>query len=83
MESIHGTWKLKITDASEYYISRAKLKRGATLTYLLVQMYYIISILASTRHVDNIDFKPVISKIKSLSVVVADKPLDSVEIIMY
>ena len=37
----------------------------------------------STRHVDNIDFKPVISKIKSLSVVLADKPLDSVEIIMY
>jgi len=37
----------------------------------------------STRHADNIDFKPVISKIKSLSVVLADKSYDSVEIIMY
>jgi len=38
MNQFHGTWKLKITDTSEYCTSRAKLKSEATLTYLLVQM---------------------------------------------
>ena len=74
----------KITNASEYYTSRAKLrKKYAKLSIgadVLQQIVCSIKIRrAPTRH-DNIDFKPIvtrISKIKSLSVVVADKAYDS------
>ena len=74
----------KITHASEYYTSRAKLrKKYAKLSIgadVLQQIVCSIKIRrAPTRH-DNIDFKPIvtrISKIKSLSVVVADKAYDS------
>ena len=76
----------KITHASEYYTSRAKLrKKYAKLSIgadVLKQIVCSIKIRrAPTRH-DNIDFRPVItriSKIKPLSVVVADKGYDSEE----
>jgi len=75
----------KITQASEYYTNRAKLRRKkyAKLSIgadVLQQIVCSIKIRrAPTRH-DNIDFSPMItkiSKIKSLSVVVADKAYDS------
>ena len=74
----------KITHASEYYTNRAKLrKKYAKLSIgadVLQQIICSIKIRrAPTRH-DNIDFKPIvtrISKIKLLSVVVADKAYDS------
>ena len=75
----------KITHASEYYTSRAKLRRKkyAKLSMgadVLQQIVCSIKIRrAPTRH-DNIDFAPIvtrISKIKTLSVVVADKAYDS------
>ena len=74
----------KITHASEYYTSRAKLrKKYAKLSIgadVLKQIVCSIKIRrAPTRH-DNIDFRLVItriSKIKPLSVVVADKGYDS------
>ena len=74
----------KITHASEYYTTRAKLrKKYAKLSIgadVLKQIICNIKIRrAPTRH-DNIDFKPVItkiSKIKLLSAVVADKGYDS------
>jgi hypothetical protein len=75
----------KITYASEYYTSRAKLrKKYAKLSIgadVLKQVICNIKIRRApvTRH-DNIDFKPIvtkISKIKKLSVVVADKAYDS------
>ena len=75
----------KITHASEYYTSRAKLRRkkyaklsmGADVLQQIVCSIKIRRVL--TRH-DNIDFAPIvtrISKIKPLSVVVADKGYDS------
>jgi hypothetical protein len=74
----------KITHSSEYYTTRAKLrKKYAKLSIgadVLKQIICNIKIRrAPTRH-DNIDFKPVItkiSKIKLLSAVVADKGYDS------
>ena len=74
----------KVTHASEYYTDRAKLrKKYAKLSIgadVLQQIICNIKVRrAPTRH-DNIDFKPIvtrISKIKSLSVVVADKAYDS------
>ena len=74
----------KTTHASEYYTTRAKLrKKYAKLSIgadVLKQIICNIKIRrAPTRH-DNIDFKPVItkiSKIKLLSAVVADKGYDS------
>jgi hypothetical protein len=75
----------KITYASEYYTKRAKLprKKYAKLSMgadVLKQIICNIKVRrAPTRH-DNIDFKPTItkiSKIKPLSVVVADKAYDS------
>ena len=75
----------KITHASEYYTSRAKLRRKkyAKLSMgadVLQQIVCSIKIRrAPTRH-DNIDFAPIvtrISKIKTLSVVVADKAYDN------
>jgi len=75
----------KMTHASEYYTSRAKLRRKkhAKLSIgadVLQQIICNIKVRrAPTRH-DNIDFGPIvtkISKIKPLSVVVADKGYDS------
>jgi hypothetical protein len=74
----------KITHASEYYTIRAKLrKKYAKLSIgadVLKQIICNIKVRrAPTRH-DNIDFRPMIiriSKIKPLSVVVADKGYDS------
>jgi hypothetical protein len=76
----------KITHASEYYSNRTKLrKKYAKLSIgadVLKQIICKIKIRrAPTKH-DNIDFKPIvtkISKLKSLSVVVADKGYDSEE----
>jgi hypothetical protein len=76
----------KITYASEYYTNRAKLrKKYAKLSIgadVLQQIICSIKIRrAPTRH-DNIDFSPMItkiSKIKRLSIVVADKAYDSEE----
>ena len=77
--------EFKITHASDYYTSRAKLRRKkyAKLSIgadVLKQIVCSIKIRrAPTRH-DNIDFAPSvtrISKIKPLSVVVADKGYDS------
>jgi hypothetical protein len=76
----------KITYASEYYTNRAKLRRKkyAKLSIgadVLQQIICSIKIRrAPTARHDSIDFKPIvtkISKIKSLSVVVADKAYDS------
>ncbi|HET9806048.1 MAG TPA: hypothetical protein VFP49_03980, partial [Nitrososphaeraceae archaeon] len=74
--------------ASEYYTDRAKLKRKkyAKLSLganVLKQIICKVKVrrAPTTRH-DNIDFKPIvtrISKIKSLSAVVADKGYDSEE----
>ena len=74
----------KITYASEYYTSRAKLrKKYAKLSIgadVLKQVICNIKIRrAPTRH-DNVDFNEMItkiSKIKKLSIVVADKAYDS------
>jgi hypothetical protein len=76
----------KITYASEYYTDRAKLRRKkyAKLSFgadVLKQIICKVKVrrAPTTRH-DNMDFKPIvikISKIKSLSVVVADKAYDS------
>jgi hypothetical protein len=75
----------KITHASEYYTNRAKLqKKYAKLSIgadVLEQIICKVKVrrAPTTRH-DNIDFKPIvirISKIKPLSVVVADKAYDS------
>ena len=77
----------KITHASEYYYTnRAKVrKKYAKLSIgadVLKQIICKVKVRrAPTRH-DNIDFKPVItriSKIKPLSAVVADKAYDSEE----
>ena len=82
------TTGFKITYASEYYTNRAKLRRKkyAKLSIgadVLKQIICKVKVrrAPTTRH-DNIDFKPIvtkISKIKSLSVVVADKGYDSEE----
>ena len=75
----------KITHASEYYTntSKSRRKKYAKLSIggdVLQQIICSIKIRrAPTRH-DNIDFQPIvtkISKIKSLSIVVADKAYDS------
>jgi hypothetical protein len=76
----------KIIHASEYYTNRAKLprKKYAKMSIgvdVLKQIICNIKVrrAPTTRH-DNIDFKPIvtkISKIKKLSVVVADKAYDS------
>ncbi|HEX5186755.1 MAG TPA: IS5 family transposase [Nitrososphaeraceae archaeon] len=76
----------KITYASEYYTNRAKLrkKKYAKLSIgadVLKQIICNVKVrrAPTTRH-DNMNFKPIvtkISKIKSLSVVVADKGYDS------
>jgi len=76
----------KVTHASEYYTNRAKLrKKYAKLSIgadVLKQIICKVKVRrAPTRH-DNIDFKPVItriSKIKLLSAVVAYKGYDSEE----
>jgi Transposase DDE domain len=77
----------KITHASEYYSSRAKLRRKkyAKLSIgadILKQIICNVKVRrAPTRH-DNIDFKPIvirIAKINPLSVVIADKGYDSEE----
>jgi hypothetical protein len=76
----------KITQASEYYTSRAKLrKKYAKLSIgadVLKQIICKVKIRrAPTKH-DNIDFKPIVKKISELgrlSVVVADKGYDSEE----
>ena len=74
----------KITYASEYYTSRAKLhKKYAKLSIVADVLKQIICNIkirrAPTRH-DNVDFGSIvtkISKIKKLSIVVADKGYDS------
>jgi hypothetical protein len=74
----------KITHASKYYTNRAKLrKKYAKLSISVDVLKQIICNIkvrrAPTRH-DNIDFRPVItriSKIKPLSVIVANKGYDS------
>ena len=75
----------KIIHASEYYTSRAKLRRKkyAKLSIGADVLQHIVCSIkirrAPTRH-DNIDFRPLITriaKIKPLSVVVADKAYDS------
>jgi hypothetical protein len=76
----------KITHASDYYTSRAKLRRRKKYAKLSIGADVLKQIIcnikvrrAPTSH-DNIDFRPVItriSKIKPLSVVVADKGYDS------
>jgi hypothetical protein len=76
----------KITHASEYYTIKTRLrKKYAKLSMgadVLKQIICTVKVRrAPTRH-DNIDFKPIvtrISKIKPLSVVVADKGYDSEE----
>jgi Transposase DDE domain len=76
----------KITHASEYYTSRAQLrKKYAKLSMgadVLKQIICNVKIRrAPTKH-DNIDFKPIvtrIAKIKPVSIVVADKGYDSEE----
>jgi hypothetical protein len=76
----------KITQASEYYTNRANLrKKYAKLSIgadVLKQIICKVKIRrAPTKH-DNIDFKPIvkkISKIKPVSIVVADKGYDSEE----
>ena len=80
--SIDST-RFKIIHASEYYTSRAKLrKKYAKLSIgadVLQQIVCSIKIMrAPTRH-DSIDFRPLITRIsiKPLSVVVADKAYDS------
>jgi hypothetical protein len=76
----------KITHASEYYSSRAKLRKKYTKLSIgadvLNQIICYIKIRRAPIRHDNIDFKPIvtkISKLKSLSVVVADKGYDSEE----
>ncbi|MGE5781861.1 MAG: transposase, partial [Nitrososphaerales archaeon] len=78
----------KITYASEYYTNRAKLRRKkyAKLSIgadLLKQIICKVKVRrAPTPRHDNMDFKPIvtkISKIKPLSVVIADKAYDSEE----
>src|SRR6476646_5533184 len=77
----------KLTQASEYYTERAKLRRrkytklsiGADLLQQIICNIKIRR--APTRH-DNIDFKPVITKtseILPLSIVVGDRGYDSEE----
>jgi DDE family transposase len=74
----------KITHASEYYTSRVKLrKKYAKLSIgadVIKQIICKIKIRRAPAKHDNIDFKPIvtrIAKIKPLSVVVADKGYDS------
>jgi hypothetical protein len=74
----------KITRTSEYYTSRAKLrKKYAKLSIgadVIKQIICKVKIRRAPAKHDNIDFKPIvtrIAKIKSLSVVVADKGYDS------
>ncbi|HET8857806.1 MAG TPA: transposase [Nitrososphaeraceae archaeon] len=74
----------KITHASEYYTSRAKLrKKYAKLSIgadVLKQIIYNIKVRRAPNRHDNIDFKPIltrISKINPLSVVVVDEAYDS------
>jgi hypothetical protein len=74
----------KITHASEYYTSRVKLrKKYAKLSIgadVIKQIICKIKIRRDPAKHDNIDFKPIvtrIAKIKPLSVVVADKGYDS------
>ena len=76
----------KITQASEYYINRAKLrKKYAKLSIgadVLKQIICKIKIRRVPIKHDNIDFKPIvkrISELRRLSVVVADKGYDSEE----
>ena len=78
----------KITYASEYYTKRAKLRKkyaklsiGADVLKQIICNIKIRRAPATNMH-DNVDFKPIItkiSKIKKLSVVVADKAYDSEE----
>ena len=76
----------KITQASEYYTNRAKLrKKYAKLSIgadVLKQIICKIKIRRAPSKHDNIDFKPIvkrISELRRLSVVVADKGYDSEE----
>jgi hypothetical protein len=76
----------KITQASEYYINRIKLrKKYAKLSIgvdVLKQIICKIKIRRAPSKHDNIDFKPIvkrISELRRLSVVVADKGYDSEE----
>jgi hypothetical protein len=78
---------LKATHASQYYTERAKLRRRKYIKLslgadLLKQIICAIKIRrAPTRHDNNIDFRPLITKITKillpLSLVVADKGYDS------
>ena len=79
-----------MTHASEYYTNRCKLiKKYAKLSIgadILQQIICFIKIRRAPARHDNIDFKPIVTKIsniKSLSVVVGDKAYDSVKITMY
>ena len=74
----------EVTHASEYYTNRCKLiKKYAKLsigTDILQQIICFIKIRRAPARHDNIDFKPIVTKIstlKSLSVVVGDKAYDS------
>ena len=77
----------KITHASEYYTSRTKLRRKkyAKLSIgadVLKQIICNVKVRRAPTRYDNIDFTPIvtrISKIKPLSVVVADKAYDNEE----
>jgi hypothetical protein len=76
----------KITHASEYYTSRAKLRKkyaklsiGADVLKQIICNIKVRRAPITARH-DSIDFKPIvtrIAKIKPLSVVIADKGYDS------
>jgi hypothetical protein len=88
---IDATAGFKITHTSEYYTSKERLrKKYAKLSIgadVLKQIICNVKVrrAPTTRH-EIIDFAPIvtrISKIKSLSVVVADKAYDSVKTIMY
>jgi hypothetical protein len=77
----------KPTNASQYYTYRARLrKKWVKLSIgadMLKQIICKIKVRrAPTRHDDNVDFKPIVTKsakIKPLSIVVADKGYDSEE----
>jgi hypothetical protein len=78
--------EFKITHASEYYTNRAKLrKKYAKISIgadVLKQIICNIKIRRAPTTHDNIDFKPIVTRIAEinpLSVVVADKGYDSEE----
>ena len=82
--SIYSTG-FKITHASDYYTSRANLRRKkytklSISADVLQQIVCSIKIMRATTRHGNIDFRPLItriSKIKPSSVVIADKAYDS------